>query len=249
MKLGEITAWLDRELEVSRFDDVSNNGLQIARSSGGDVGLVAFGVDASAAFVRRAAERGAQLCVVHHGISWGGGIRRIVGSEYEVVRAAMAADVALYASHLPLDANERCGNNWEIARHLRLKAVEPAFSYHGNLIGVVGRAVETGAYAVGAAEIALEAGMKVGVCSGGAGEFAVEAKSLGCDLYLTGEASWGDVIAAENVGMKMVCAGHYETETFGVAALARALSRDLGLETFLIDSRRGAAPEAGRKCQ
>ena len=72
----------------------------------------------------------------------------------------------------------------------------------------------------------LPNGKRVGVCSGGAGEFAVDAKNLGCDLYVTGEASWGDVIAAENVGMPMVCAGHYQTETFGVKALAKAIAFD-----------------------
>ena len=71
----------------------------------------------------------------------------------------------------------------------------------------------------------------VGLCSGGAGEFAEEAKDLGCDLYLTGEASWGDVIAAENVGMKMLCLGHYETEVWGVRAVAKAMKRALKLVT------------------
>ena len=171
-------------------------------------------------------------------------MRRIAGSEYEVVRAAIRANIALYAVHLPLDASERHGNNWELARHLALEGVRPAFSYHGNVIGVVGRASASGAFRVGETDVALEAGTLVGVCSGGAGEFAVEAKALGCGLYLTGEASWGDVIAAQNVGMRMVCAGHYETETFGVAALARAAARDLGLETQLIDSRLGvSSPE------
>ena len=223
MKLGKIVEWLDDELETSKFDDVSNNGVQIARS-GDDIAGVAFGVDASAAFVMKAAESGAQLCVVHHGISWGGGIRRIVGSEYEVVRAAVSRDVALYAVHLPLDASRRHGNNWELARHLALRSVRPAFSYHGNVIGVVGTAARTGVFKIGETELALRRGEQVGVCSGGAGEFAVEAKTLGCDVYVTGEASWGDVVAAENVGMRMVCAGHFETETFGIRALARAFA-------------------------
>ena len=69
------------------------------------------------------------------------------------------------------------------------------------------------------------------MCSGGAGEFAEEAKDLGCGLYITGEASWGEVIAAENCGMEMICAGHYATETFGVKALARAMAAKLGVET------------------
>ena len=73
--------------------------------------------------------------------------------------------------------------------------------------------------------------LTLGICSGGAGEFAEEAKRLGCDLYLTGEASWGDVIAAENCGMEMICAGHYETEVFGVRALSQAMKKALKLRT------------------
>ena len=71
----------------------------------------------------------------------------------------------------------------------------------------------------------------MGLCSGGAGEFAEEAKSLGCDLYLTGEASWGDVIAAENCGMRMLCLGHYETEVWGVRAVAKAMKKTLKVKT------------------
>ncbi len=219
MKLEKITKWLDAELDLAAFDDVSNNGLQVAREEG-DVKRVAFAVDASAASVAAAAKAGAQLLVVHHGISWGGGIRRIVGGEYEVVSRAIRANLAIYAAHLPLDANKAVGNNWELARFLGLTRIAPAFSYHGNVIGVTGYNAH---------------GKKIGVCSGGAGEFAADAKALGCDLYVTGEASWGDRIAAENVGMQMVCAGHYETETFGVKALAKAMEKALKIKTVFMD--------------
>ena len=218
MKLGKIVEWLDDELETSKFDDVSNNGVQIARS-GDDIAGVAFGVDASAAFVAKAAEAGAQLCVVHHGISWGGGIARIVDGVYNVVSAAVRHNVALYGVHLPLDANRAYGNTYELARYLGLTDLKPAFVYHGETIGCTGT---------------LPNGKKVGVCSGGAGEFAVDAKNLGCDLYITGEASWGDGIAAENVGMRMICAGQYATETFGVKALAKAMKKALRVETEFI---------------
>ena len=225
MKLQRIVDWLDATLDVAAFDDVSNNGIQVAREEG-EVKLVAFAVDASAASVAAAASAGAQLLVVHHGISWGGGIRRIVGGEYEVVSRAVRANLAIYAAHLPLDANRSVGNNWELARYLGLRRVKPAFSYHGNVIGVTGYNAH---------------GKKIGVCSGGAGEFAAEAKALGCDVYVTGEASWGDKIAAENVGIPMVCAGHYETETFGVKALAKAMQKALKVKTVFIDR-----PENGK---
>ena len=241
MKIGEITGWLDSELDVAAFDDVSNNGVQIARG-GEDVSKVAFAVDASLASVRAAAECGAQLLVVHHGISWGGGIRRIEGGLREVVAAAIRSDQALYASHLPLDANPKYGNNHEIARHLGLRDVRPAFSYHGNVIGVVGEDPDFARLsALAGVEVAPYAGCRVGVCSGGAGEFAEEAKRLGCGLYVTGEASWGDVIAAENAGMRMLCCGHYETETFGVKALARGMAESLGVSTEFLPRGGGGA--------
>ena len=234
MKLAQIAAWLDRELELSKFDDVSNNGLQIARE-GDDVKVVAFAVDGSVASVKAAAAAGAQLLVVHHGISWGGGIRRLTDGAYNVVKAAIDANLALYGVHLPLDASKKYGNNWEIARFLKLTNVRPAFNYHGNVIGVIGTSTRNATVTLGTQTIKQSKNQTIGICSGGAGDFGAEAKLLGCDLYVTGEASWGDVIAAENVGANMVCCGHYETETFGVKALAKALARSHKIKTKFID--------------
>ena len=214
MKIEKIISWLDRTLKVSDFDDVSNNGLQVEAAH--EVRVVAFAVDASVRAVEAAAKAGAQLLVVHHGISWGGGIKRLTGGVGNVIRAAMKANLAIAAYHLPLDAHPTLGNNAQLAKYFGLKKVKPAFSYHGNVIGVIGE---------------NRHGKLIGICSGGAGEFAEEAKSLGCDLYITGEASWGDVIAAENCGMKMISAGHYETEVFGVRALSQAMKKALKLRT------------------
>ena len=247
MKLEKIISWLDKTLRVADFDDVSNNGLQIERSEvkgqRSEVTTVAFAVDASVRAVEAAAKAGAQLLVVHHGISWGGGIKRVSGGVGRVIRAANAANLAIYACHLPLDAHPTLGNNAQLAKLLGLRRVKPAFCYHGNVIGLVGECSN-----VRMLELAKRLGLVisdsniqtfehsnislVGVCSGGAGEFAEEAKGLGCDLYLTGEASWGDVIAAENCGMKMLCLGHYETEVFGVRAVAKAMKRALKIRTL-----------------
>ena len=213
MKVRQLLDWIERELDVGKFDDVSNNGLQIEGPE--DVEKVAFAVDASLESVKAAVAAGAQLLVVHHGISWGGGIKRLEGGVYNVVKAAIEGGLAVAAYHLPLDASKNYGNYYELARFLGLKKLKRAFSYHGNVIGVTGF---------------NQQGVKVGVCSGGAGEFAETAKNLGCGLFITGEASWGDVIAAENCGIEMICAGHYATETFGVKALALAVRRAFKVE-------------------
>jgi len=229
MKLKKITEWLDRILKVAAFDDVSNNGVQVARE-GEDVTAVAFAVDASVRAVNAAVAAGAQLLVVHHGISWGGGIRRLTGGVYGVVKAAMEADLAIYACHLPLDAHPTLGNNAGLAKLLGLGKVRPAFSYHGNVIGFVGENVRRRSVEIGGVRFDVPKG-RIGVCSGGAGEFAAEAKRLGCAAYLTGEANWGEVIAAENEGVNLLCAGHYATEVFGVRAVARAMAAALRVKT------------------
>ena len=235
MKLEKIVTWLDQTLNVAAFDDVSNNGIQIERSEVGgqrsEVKLVAFAVDASVKAVKAAAKAGAQLLVVHHGISWGGGIRRIEGGIYNVVKAAMDVNLALYGVHLPLDASKKYGNNWEIARFLKLTNVRPAFNYHGNVIGVIGTSTRNATVTLGTQTIKQSKNQTIGICSGGAGDFGAEAKLLGCDLYVTGEASWGDVIAAENCGIEMICAGHYETEVFGIRAVAKAMAKALKVKT------------------
>ncbi len=224
MKLEEIVRWLDATLNVAAFDDVSNNGLQVART-GACVRTVAFAVDASVRAVRAAAAAGAELLVVHHGISWGGGIRRLEGGVYGVVKAAMDADMAIYACHLPLDAHPTLGNNARLAQALGLENLRPAFSYHGNVIGLVG----------------TRSGEAVGVCSGGAGEFAEEAKRLGCVRYVTGEANWGEVVAAENCGIRLECLGHYETEIGGVRAVSAEMAKALPVRTLdLTEQLKGA---------
>ena len=218
-RLDELVGWMDRTLDVAAFaDDVSNNGVQLERRAGGDgaVARVAFAVDASLRAVRAAADAGAQLLVVHHGISWGGGIRRLAGGVYEVVRAAMDANLAIYACHLPLDAHPTLGNNARLAKTLKLKRMRPAFAYHGHVLGVIG-------------ETASET---IGLCSGSAGEYAEEAKRLGCDVFVTGEADWGEVVAAENCGIELRQLGHYQTETGGVRALAAALKKKFPVEVI-----------------
>lgn len=218
MKLNAVIDFIDSILKPHEFEDVSNNGLQI-ECSDKEIKRVAFAVDASLKSVKAAAESRADLLVVHHGLSWGGGFKRITKATYSIVKTALDADLAIAGYHLPLDANEEVGNNWEIAREMKLERITPAFSYHGNVIGVVGYTSE---------------GKKIGICSGGAGEFAVKAKELGCKEFITGEANWAEVIAAENAGAPLKTLGHYETETYGVKALSRKIAEKLGLETIFV---------------
>jgi putative NIF3 family GTP cyclohydrolase 1 type 2 len=105
------------------------NGLQIANS--GRVTKIAAAVDACRFTAEEAARQRADLLLVHHGIFRARPFP-LVGRQSARFRPFFAADVALYSSHLPLDAHLEAGNNVVLARLLGLKKLKP----FGDILGI-----------------------------------------------------------------------------------------------------------------
>lgn len=116
------------------------------------------------------------------------------------LKALLKNDINLIAYHLPLDAHEEVGNNAEIARVLGLEIEQRAGSLELLCVGrpkdgsvPVEAFVERVAAAFGGIRVRVgEAGAevrRVGWCSGAAQDELVEAASLGCDVYISGEIS------------------------------------------------------------
>jgi putative NIF3 family GTP cyclohydrolase 1 type 2 len=74
-----------------------------------------------------------------------------------------------------------------------------------------------------------------GIVTGGAGGEINKAAAEGVDTFITGEAPHWAAIAAEELRVNLLLAGHYATETFGVKALAALLSAKFGLPWQFID--------------
>ena len=110
MKLNDLTAFLDRELDLEGFSrDHSNNGLQIQGDE--EVSSAVFGVDACQALFEEAVRRNAGFVFVHHGLSWGSEPRRFTGITARRLELMFRNKISLYAAHLPLDAHPEFGNN------------------------------------------------------------------------------------------------------------------------------------------
>ncbi len=247
--LSDLAAWLDRTLDLPAFaGDHSNNGLQVEGASGG-VSKVACGVDASPEFYAEARKRGAQLLLVHHGISWGDSLARIAGPAYRLVAPLVRADQALYAAHLPLDAHPVLGNNAQIAKALGLRGVRPFGVYRGFSIGVRGsfpRAIpweeakaRFRAICPGGRFDSVDAGKKsvrtVAVVSGGGADECAQASAAGLDAFFTGEFGLQHRNAVLNAPIDLAAAGHYATERFGVRALGEALAAEFGIAWEFVD--------------
>src|SRR6266496_5242409 len=117
LKLAELVAYLDGYLRVAEIPDAPHalNGLQVANA--GRVSRVAAAVDLCGATVRMAAEQGADLLLVHHGLFWNG-LQPLTGRAHRRVAGLIAQNIALYSAHLPLDLHPEVGNNAVLARQL-----------------------------------------------------------------------------------------------------------------------------------
>jgi dinuclear metal center YbgI/SA1388 family protein len=243
--LQEIVAFLDAELKISEIPDYSGavNGLQL--ENGGTVTKVAAAVDASLPVVEAAVAVGADLLVVHHGMFWQG-TQPLTRAFYRKIKAAMDGGLAIYSAHLPLDVHPELGNNALLARKLGLDIRGEFLGWKGIHLGVLCQ--------VGGSRDWLRARLEgvvngpvhlcpggpeevrvAGICTGGAGAQIAEAAAAGVDTFITGEGPHWSYPLAEELGVNLLYAGHYATETFGVRALADLLQRKFGVEREFID--------------
>jgi dinuclear metal center YbgI/SA1388 family protein len=245
ISLATIVKYCDQLLRTKEIGDYDGavNGLQVANS--GAVARIAAAVDASLATAKLAIAAKADVLLVHHGLFWGPS-HPWTGKKYELLRLLVENNLAVYSSHLPLDAHPRLGNNAQLCAALGLKKLRPFFVTHGQFIGFQSRTKISRAEL--AAKLARATGAKpriipggsgicrrIGVVTGGAGGDLKLAAAEGVDTFITGEGPHWTYAVAEEYGINVFYGGHYATETFGVKALASHLSKKFKLPWTFVD--------------
>lgn len=249
--INEVSAYLNEILNLDAFrNDSSNNGLQFEGSR--NVTKAVFGVDACAGLFVDAADADADFIFVHHGLSWGGSLKRITGVDAERIAVLAANNISLYAAHLPLDANPEFGHNIQMARLLGLEKIAPFGWYDGYRIGFAGQLrrmakVEDVAELLneklpseGDLSIIGESSRKVkkiGVISGGGAFPALfsEMRAEGIDCLVTGEFTHQSYHYALETGISIIVLGHYRTEIPGVLAVRELLEEKFGIPCAFMD--------------
>ena len=243
--LAKIVQYCDRLLRIHETEDFDGacNGLQVENP--GTVTRIAATVDASLATVRLAVGAKADLLVVHHGLFWSPS-HPWRGKQYELLRLLLEHKLAVYSSHLPLDAHPKLGNNVQLCAALGLGRLQPFFFSHGHFIGFKARQkIERQQLALqlqratGAKALVIAGGPqiceRIGVVTGGAGAELRNAAREGVDTVITGEGPHWTYALAEELGINVFYGGHYATETFGVKALAAHLSRRFKVPWLFLD--------------
>jgi dinuclear metal center YbgI/SA1388 family protein len=243
--LREIVRHCDRILRTAEVQDYERaiNGLQVENR--GAVTRIAAAVDGSLATVRLAASAKADLLVVHHGVFWGGS-HPWTGKRFELLRLLLEHDLAIYSSHLPLDAHPTLGNNARLCAALGLKSPRHFFFDRGQHLGFRARAAipranlaERLGRATGAEPVVIPGGpeicRRIGIVTGAAGSELAKAAAEGVDTFITGEGPHWTYALAEELGLNVLYGGHYATETFGVKALAAHLSKRFQVPWVFVD--------------
>ena len=245
--LHNILAYLDELLAPASFDDYGPNGLQVPGPE--LVETVVTGVSASAELFERAAQRGADLVVVHHGVFWSGAPLALTASAKRRLQLLFEHDMALAAYHLPLDGHREVGNNALLARGLGCRAPEPFAIHRGAPIGVAAsfegdgvlpsELVERVRRLTASKPLAFLAGPRrvrtIGIVSGAGSDFLGDAVAAGLDAFLTGEPAERVMTHAQEEGIHFLAAGHYATETLGVRRLGELLEERFGVRHTFVD--------------
>jgi len=244
-ELAELVNFLDQELRTSEILDHPGamNGLQLANS--GKITRIIGAVDASMSVVEAAAEYENSLLIVHHGMFWQAP-QPITRTTYRKLKTAMDADLAIYASHLPLDIHPRLGNNRGLTQAIHLENCEPFFDHKGQSIGLRGfwpgsrnQLADALSNAVCGPVHLCPGGpterLLIGLITGGAGSEVAKVAACGVDTFITGEGPHWSYPLAEELGINLFYAGHYATETFGVKSILQLLADKFQVPTTFVD--------------
>jgi dinuclear metal center YbgI/SA1388 family protein len=249
--LNELASFLDSMLDIDGIPDYLNavNGVQVANF--GAINGVATAVDFSTESVNGAINSGARLLLVHHGMFWGG-VQPLVGHRHSRLWALLTHDVAVYSAHLPLDVHAEFGNNALLVKRLGLDASGGFAKYKTIDVGLSGVSnIPTRLIAERAGALAEEFGGRLvatpfapdrmtrawGVCTGAGADSETlrEAAEKGLDTLIVGEGPHHTAVEARELGIVVLYAGHYATETLGVRALGDLLAQRFKISSTFVD--------------
>lgn len=227
----DVYDYLDTIAPFATQMDFDNSGLLVGDDTRA-VQKIAVCLDITPETVADAMDCGTDLMVTHHPVIFKAR-RRLLPDDpvYQLVCAGIGA----ICCHTPLDMAPG-GVNDVLAGLFSLEKVETVTA---ESLGVpmlrVGflpapmRAIELAATAAEqlSAKVRWCDGGRIietlAVCGGAGGDLVADVASLGIDALVTGDADYHDFLDAEQLGVTLIAAGHFETESPVVPVLANKL--------------------------
>ena len=219
VKLSEITAFLENRFPPEYAEDFDNIGL-LAGKSEREVSKVLVCLDCTASVVREAISIGAELIITHHPFIFNS--MKSVNDSSSLGRSIVLAlenNISIYSAHTNLDSAPGGLTDYVVSK-LGLTATS-------NIEGNLGRvcSADTTAKAL-CNKIKKEFGVetlfstfttdkaikKVAVCNGGGGGDLAELVKDMCDVYISGDLKYHEVLSFTESDADYIEMKHYDSE-------------------------------------
>lgn len=240
MKLDSICQVLSELAPLKRAESWDNVGLIVGDRSAA-ISAVMTCLTITPNVVDEAVQKGVDLIVAHHPLPF----RPLAKITSDSITGSMlwrliGAQVAVYSAHTAFDsAADGINQTW--AESIALESIRPltepndqndlGAGRYGTLpsprpaaeiIRQCGKIV--GSDIVRAAGDTEQLVKKVGFACGSGGSFVSDASRRGCQLLITGEATFHGCLESEALGVTLGLLGHYQSERFAMERLAERLT-------------------------
>lgn len=214
--VADIYRFIDSFAPFDTQENWDNSGLLVGAYDA-EVQKIGVALEVTSEVLNSAAEQGIDLIVTHHPVIFHPVKAVLRGT---VLWEAIRRGLNIICCHTPLDKAEG-GVNDTLARLLDFQQIgcdDSGFLRTGIFDGIPARELADRVRVKLHADALRCCGMnrridRAAVCSGAGASLLADAKALGCDALITGDAGHHDFLDAEEMGLTLIAAGHYETET------------------------------------
>lgn len=232
----DIYNFIDKIASFNTAEEWDNSGLLVGNENA-EVTKILFALDATTDVVKQAIEYGANLIVTHHPVIFkpvsnvmsDSLIYKLINNNISIICAHTNYDKAIngvndilcnivgFNNHFKVDGT--CLNVGELDKPV------PANVFVNHIKSVLGGAVRFNSL-----KTELK---KIAVCSGSGSDYLELAQELCCDALLTGDASHHAFLDADEMGVVLIAAGHFETENIAIEPLMNKIKNEFNVSCEL----------------
>ncbi|MDO4481277.1 MAG: Nif3-like dinuclear metal center hexameric protein [Bacillota bacterium] len=247
VKKDELIKIIEHIAPPELMESWDNTGMQISVGKE-DIERILVCLDICDETIDEAVSKGCDFIVSHHPLLFSG-IRSIdaESAKGRYIVELIKREISVYSSHTSFDTVSG-GNNDYLARLIGLSSVyapenEPIMRIGeldeplkmSRLCEIVDRKImkNSGLAYSGDPEKHVR---RVGICSGAGASLTDAAQGLQCDVLITGDVKYHDFQRAEELGISLIDAGHFETEIYFCANMGEKLKNELNGKAEVVES-------------
>lgn len=247
VKKYELIKIIENIAPLELMESWDNTGMQISVEKD-DICRILVCLDICDETIDEAAAKGCDFIVSHHPLIFSG-IKSIDegNAKGRYIVKLIKNGISVYSSHTSFDTVSG-GNNDYLAELIGLKSVyapenEPImrvgeFSESvkmSRLCGIIDKKImkNNGLAYSGDQEKQVR---RVGICTGAGASLLDTARELECDVLITGDVKYHDFQRADELGINLIDAGHFETEIYFCSNMGEKLKRSLNGRAEVIES-------------